>query len=136
MDAIQKYELVRGAAKTIRLALTAVPVCVAVQGDHLYMWVREPADALTCKPRVFITMPTNETFAREYAYIGTCSDDKHPWHVLEITTGPTWDEGLPPRPLAPGYAELLRPQKPEVGVKQVSRASWNVLAWILRRGSR
>ncbi|GAA4002027.1 hypothetical protein GCM10022631_10800 [Deinococcus rubellus] len=136
MNTIQKYELTRGAPKTICLALMAVPVRVAVQNSHLCMWVREPADALTRKPRVFITVPTGETFAREYTYIGICEDDKHPWHVLEITAGPTWDDGPPPRLLALGYEELLRHRKPEVGVKQVSRAPWNVLAWIFCRGSR
>jgi len=85
MDSIQKYELARDEAKTIRLPLTAVTVRVAVQNGHLCMWVREPRDALARKPRVFVALPTSEAFSRAYAHVGTCEDSgQRIWHVLEV----------------------------------------------------
>jgi len=84
LDTIEMYRLVRSEAKTIRLSLEAVIIRVGVQKNYLCMWVREPVDALARKPRVFVTVPTWQSFSQPYIHIGTCNDSAHAWHVLEV----------------------------------------------------
>ncbi|AZI45304.1 hypothetical protein EHF33_20560 (plasmid) [Deinococcus psychrotolerans] len=84
MDTTRKYELIRNEAKTLRLSLGAVTVKVAVQDGRLCMWMREPPDELAPKPRIFVALPSWESFSRGYAHVGTCKDAGHFWHVLEV----------------------------------------------------
>jgi len=84
METVQKYELARDEARTIRLSLGAVIIRVAVQDGQLCLWVREPVEALARKPRVFVALPTWQSLSQTYVHIATCDDGARIWHVLEV----------------------------------------------------